>query len=284
MLSFEYSPPILCINNFRGELLMSDINVCLPEEIKETIITSFLDKSLVPVLGSGFSCGLSAKNGIVPSGTKYSEHMINALVNCGQFNTNEIDEIRKCTFSQLCGYYEDPEYISYDERYQYLKDNFYKTYFPDSDIRKSLLEIDWPYIYSLNIDDAIEGTRTFDTVIQPNHKLRNEIFNEEKCLIKLHGDITELVKYPDSGKVFTQKEYVQSLISNAPLLNKLKNDLAYQNVIFIGCSLDDEIDLKFLSSIPIDYSAKENMSRSIFFMRGKPGRLQMSNLKQYGIS
>ena len=58
-----------------------------------------------------------------------------------------------------------------------------------------------------------------------------------------------MLTYEDAkSEVFTQKQYVDSLKSNESLLNKLHHDSRYQNLIFIGCSLDDEIDLLACSS------------------------------------
>lgn len=35
---------------------------------------------MVPIVGSGFTCGLSAFDGIVPNGDKYKRHMITKLL------------------------------------------------------------------------------------------------------------------------------------------------------------------------------------------------------------
>lgn len=95
---------------------------------------------------------------------------------------------------------------------------------PQEDIRSLFFNIDWPYIYTLNIDDAIENSSSFKKIILPYLEFNDEIFSDEKCVIKLHGDIGNIVTYKDSGKIFTSKEYALSLDKNAPLLNKLRND------------------------------------------------------------
>ena len=46
------------------------------------------------------------------------------------------------------------------------------------DYRKQFLDIDWPYIYSLNIDDAIENSSVYSKVILPNREFRSELLNE----------------------------------------------------------------------------------------------------------
>lgn len=78
--------------------------------------------------------------------------------------------------------------------------------------------------------------------------------------------------------------YALSLTTNSPLLKKLKADYGYQNILFIGCSLDDEVDLKALSNAAIDFQFKDTLSRTIIFIKGQPSKLQKSKFKTYGIT
>lgn len=77
----------------------------------------------------------------------------------------------------------------------------------------------------MNADDAIENNSRYTTVVYSNRKLRNEIFATDKCTIKLHGDINDILIYEDSKcEVFDLPQYVQSLNDNRILLDKLKHD------------------------------------------------------------
>lgn len=259
------------------------IKILEPNEIKDNLVAFFRNKTLIPILGTGFSCGLSAFDGIVPTGSEYKKHMIKVLSQNTEFTIQEKEEFKNDSFSTLCDYYEDNDNVSEQMRFDYLKSNFYKVDMKE-DIRTLFFDIDWPYIYSLNIDDAIENASQYKRIILPNRKFNKEIFNEEKCLVKLHGDIGEIVTYKKAEKIFTSKEYALSLDKNAALLNKLRNDYKNQNIIFIGCSLDDEIDLKTLSTWPFDFNDKDNLSRTIIFIKGTPSRLQKSKFKTYGIT
>ena len=162
--------------------------------------------------------------------------MANLLKNIEQLlNSQKLDKdagykLERSSFSEVCGFYEDNDLISEQNRLKYLKTNFYNAQYDNCDKRKSFFDIKWPYIYSLNIDDAVENSTVFKNVILPNREFREDIFDDGNCLIKLHGDIKEIVTYKDSNKVLTSKEYAISLKDNAPLLNKLKNDFAYQNI------------------------------------------------------
>lgn len=259
------------------------MNILEPNEIRDNLITCFKNQTLIPIVGAGFSCGSIAYSGTVPTGSEYKQHMINVLNKNTGFTPEEMNSFKNESFSTLCDYYEDNDNVLPSVRFDYLKSNFYKVDMQD-DIRTLFFNIDWPYIYSLNIDDAIENTSQYKRIIVPNREFNDEIFNDEKCLIKLHGDIGEIVTYKKGEKIFTSKEYALSLDRNTPLLNKLRNDYKNQNIIFIGCSLDDEIDLKTLSTWPFDYTDKDTLSRTIIFIKGKPSKLQQSKFKTYGIT
>jgi len=259
------------------------MNILEPKEIRDNLVTFFKTKTLIPIVGAGFSCGSVSYNGTVPTGSEYKQQMINALAENTEFTPEEKNNFKNKSFSTLCDYYEDNANVLPSIRFDYLKSNFYKVSMHD-DIRTLFFNIDWPYIYSLNIDDAIENSSQYKRIILPNKEFNDEIFNDEKCLIKLHGDIGEIVTYKKGGRIFTSKEYALSIDRNAPLLNKLRNDYKNQNILFIGCSLDDEIDLKTLSTWPFDCTDKDTLSRTIIFIKGKPSKLQQSKFKIYGIT
>ena len=264
--------------------MSSDLRLLQYEDIMQDLIVFFKRRSLIPIVGTGVSCGSQARNGNIPSGREYMKHMLEELEANNTFDDEEQKELRKASFSTLCDYYEDDAHVSPDKRLLYLKNNFSNTHLDEDDVRRCLFKIDWPYIYSLNIDDAIEHSSNYKKIILPKREFRDEAFVENKCLVKLHGDISELITYMDGSKIFTSKEYALSLEQNAPLLNKLRNDYANQNILFIGCSLDDEVDLKTLSSFPVDFTAKDSLRKTILFMKGSPNKLQVSRYKTYGVT
>lgn len=255
------------------------MRILKPSDIRKDIVAFFRSESLVPIVGAGLSCNVPTLRGKVPSGTTYKEHMLQALLKNSQFTPEEHDQLKSEKFSTLCDYYEDDENVSAEERLSYLKENFFNAKFDAMDMRRKFFEIQWPYIYSLNIDDAIENSSQYNTIILPNREFRDDLFTEERCLIKLHGDIREIVSYKQSDKIFTSKEYALSLNKNTPLLNKLKNDYANQNILFVGCSLDDEVDLKTLKDASVDFQLKDTLSKTIIFTKGVPGKLQNLNSK-----
>ena len=115
------------------------VNILSPEDVKEKLISFFKNNSIVPIVGSGFSCGLKAYDGIVPDGYNYKKHMVNEL-SAKNFSEKEKEEISSASFSIICDYYEDDENVSSEIRRNYLKSNFYKVKMPQSDIRSLLSE------------------------------------------------------------------------------------------------------------------------------------------------
>ena len=168
--------------------------------------------------------------------------------------------------------------VQAEKQQSYLLNKF--TNVKLENVKKNFLKIDWPYIYTLNIDDAIENNSEFKTVLYANRDIRNSIFEQEKCVIKLHGDIKDILKYEDSNcEIFDQKQYVFSIKKNVSLLKKLTHDYEYLNLLYIGCSLSDEIDLLFSTSM-----ANDNNNNRYYCSTQIPTLLQKTKLEAFGIT
>lgn len=102
--------------------------------------------------------------------------------------------------------------------------------------KKLFLDIDWWYIYTLNIDDAIENNSKYREVININREFI--LLNNRKYVRKLHGDANSFINYDDDNSmiIFSQEEYIQSINKNKFLLNALKTDYESNNLLFVGCS------------------------------------------------
>lgn len=246
-------------------------------DVRETLTESIRKRMLIPILGSGFTRSCDAFKGNVPSGEDYKCYMITAIKSSGKFTQKEIESLRFEPFSKISSIYH--MVVCVEKRQEYLRSNF--TQVSLELYKKRFLSIPWPYLYTLNIDDAIECNSDFKHVIYSNRPVRNSIFDEYKCVIKLHGDITEMLSYEDSvSEIFDQNQYVASLHMNTSLLSKLTHDISYQNLLYIGCSLSDEIDL--LSAVSTSFIADENMR---FFCTTKPPtNLERINLEHYKIT
>lgn len=166
------------------------------------------------------------------------------------------------------------------------KRNYFVSNFTDVKIQEKnkidFLKIEWPYIYTLNIDDAIEKNSKFNhTICCNNENVIESVFDEFNCVIKLHGDVNNLINYGNYNSIiFSSKQYATSLESNKVLLNKLNHDALYQNLLFIGCSLNDEIDI--LTVLP-DERCECVTSRYLCFV-GEPTKLESMKYESFGIT
>ncbi|EOH98355.1 hypothetical protein UAW_01536 [Enterococcus haemoperoxidus ATCC BAA-382] len=253
------------------------MKIVKPNEIKDELIESFKRKMLIPIIGSGFSRDCLTRSGKVPSGEDYKKFMTNELLNTSLFSESDQKMIKEKKFSELSSTYN--KHIEFGKRNKYLTDNFMHVHLCDA--KKKFLEISWTYIYTLNIDDAIERNSSYKNVVHSNRKFNDNIFTQEKCVIKMHGDINEIVTYKDSNsQIFSQDQYLESLDKNHPLLQKLLHDFTFQNLIYIGCSLSDEIDLKTVSIKKENY---ENVNRYLCTTH-EPSLLEKDHFESFGIS
>ena len=220
--------------------------VCVPySKVKAEIQQQLQRAALIPVLGSGFTRGCASRRGRVPSGDDYKDYMIERIMKKRGSNYSDRLKYEKRQFSEISTIYR--RIISEEDQRNYLRNNFTNVELPLD--KKRFLDINWPYIYTLNTDDAIEKNSRYTNVVYSNRVLWDDIFMTEKCTIKLHGHIDDILTYKDSKcEIFDLPQYVQSLNDNRILLDKLKHDYEFLNIIFIGCSLSNEIDLLSIAS------------------------------------
>ena len=208
------------------------------DEIKQELIGRVRKNMLIPVIGSGFTRACSALKGSVPSGNDYKKYMIEEIARLSGEGDEIIGDLKNESFSNVASAYHHVASVS-DKRC-YLRNNF--TQVKIGDDKKRFLNQSWPYVYTLNIDDGIENNSVFNHVIYSNRDVDNGIFDEEKCVVKLHGDVFEMLSYQDSkSQIFSKEQYILSLKDNKSLLSHLTNDYLYNALIYIGCSLADEI-------------------------------------------
>lgn len=248
-------------------------------DIYDTFTKNLKRNMVIPIIGSGFTLNCEAKNGKVPSVKNYQEYMIDSLCNKFEELNETKGEMYKESFSKIAELY-IKQIDDIDKR------NYFVSNFTDVKIQEKnkidFLKIEWPYIYTLNIDDAIEKNSKFNhTICCNNENVIESVFDEFNCVIKLHGDVNNLINYGNYNSIiFSSKQYATSLESNKVLLNKLNHDALYQNLLFIGCSLNDEIDI--LTVLP-DERCECVTSRYLCFV-GEPTKLESMKYESFGIT
>lgn len=269
------------------------IRTIKPEDCIGDFVLYFRDNSIVPLVGSGISCGALTKTGEVPNGEQFMNHMRATIRSSQALDKEDDDKLNNMSFSALSDLYDDDDIVDENKRRDFLFQNFYQAKYAENDYRRSFFDIGWPYIYSLNIDDVIERSTDY-TVILPNREFNPDVFEKDRCLLKLHGDIKDIIAYKDGCKVFNSREYVASLFENRPMLDKLATDYDNLNMVFLGCSLLDEIDLLALEPLRKlktrgeDYHTMNNADfygkKNYLFTYREPSKFEISKYKHIGIT
>ena len=231
-------------------------------------------RNIVPILGAGFSMGSKARNGFVPSSNEMAKHMCHEIQKYEQ-----TDEITNVSFSKLSTYYNS--LVPSQTRKQYLIDNFLNVEL--SDYKQKFLSIPWLYIYSLNIDDAIEKNSRF-IPIDLNANYEESLLENNEIVFKLHGNATHMSYEKDDSdlSVFDTTQYIRSLNNNKWILNRLRQDYIDKNMLFLGCSLTDEIDILY-SYVNKDCENRNNTHRYYVTDR-ELSKIELIDIGKYGIT
>ncbi len=249
--------------------------------IKSEIVSHLRRDALFPILGSGFSRGCPTTYGIVPSGKEYKNHMIEKICLADSFNSGDKETLENLKFSGVASIYFKE--VNKDAQEDYLRKNLTSVQLNDDDDKRNFLSIGWPYIYTLNLDDCIEKNSSYTQIVSSNREINQDFFKDFKCVIKLHGDVYDFLKYKNStSPILTVTQYVKSIEDNASLLSKLKHDSSYSNLLFIGCSLEDEIDLLHA------FSHNENETnlppQRYYCTVNEPSNVDKALMSDYGIT
>ena len=256
--------------------------ICEFKDVRENLIKHIRKRSIIPIIGSGFSANSPAYDGRgqVPSGEKMKEDMIAAIKKQElDMEDSKHDRLKELPFSKLATYYHKLEPTK--SKKEYIRNNFHRVELPEK--RRKFLEIDWIYIYTLNFDDSIERCSEYENVILPNRDVDFSSLDGLKCLIKLHGDVNDYLPYSDcDSQIFDYKQYANSISSNRSLLDRLRNDFRNNNLLFVGCSLESEFDL---STISINEEGiSDSLTSKYYFTVGEPDSLKKIDLEEYGIT
>lgn len=250
----------------------------LEDTATETLFqTMFQQRNLVPVLGAGFSKGAPTSLAHVPDTTAFSGTMLKCLqASAG----DEANFLSNKHFSEIAEYFLNPDFVPTATAKEIVRRYFIGVKLDAK--RKGFLGCPWPYIYTLNIDDAIESNSLFTNKIVPNRNI-SDAAKTLSCVYKVHGDAAEELLYDEPSKIiFSTGQYVRSLTTNKSMLNSLKTDLTEQNALFVGCSLSNEIDLLF--ALAEYHDAFPPGRLSIYVSTSIPNKFEAAKLSAHGIN
>lgn len=245
------------------------------------IVNSIRDNRIVPIIGAGFTAGCDACDGKVFNGRTMQDEMIKCIKMYSKTYSGSNIEI--FPFKKLSEIFFDEEEVPSSISLKILKDHFTEVTLPQYKI--NFLNC-WRYIYTINIDDAIENAGFSPVTSYTN--LRNESINivkKNNYVLKLHGDAKHEILYKiDNNIVFSSDQYISSLLqkSNAQIINSIRSDYKQKNILFIGCSLEDEPDLKYIYD-----DTKNDISKTSYILqvrRNEPDKIDLKNITRHGVN
>jgi len=240
------------------------------------LISLYKASRAIPFFGTGFTKDCIAKLGKVPDATTLAKLITGAATQKPGLSAAKINQINGITSLKLAfEFLTTEEYISKKQR-QSLLGNLFSNVKLANTAKRELLGLEWPHIFTFNIDDAIEATTHRYAVIRPNRPVSREYISSRNCLFKIHGDIAEYLQYDDPNVVFTWREYAESIQTNEAMLTYLSDQAQHTAFLFIGCSLDAEVDL-------LHIGARRQFQNSIYLKKGELTIPEELTLKSYGI-
>jgi len=198
----------------------------------------------VPFLGAGFTGGERARGGLVPFGGEWLDIMRKQITAAEAVEKPSAEELAKMSFQDVSDVYFSYDIVPIPLIKETLDSSFSDVHISHS-AKLEFLKIEWPYVYTLNVDDAIEKAINGIRIL-PYKKFAKT--SNRRFVYKLHGDIEDLLAAPDRpgfNVVFGKKQYIDGLERNESMLADLSVDFAEKNLLFIGCSLSEELDILF---------------------------------------
>lgn len=220
-------------------------------------------RSLIPVIGAGFSCGTPTDNsGNIQSVTELREVLLQYITQYSKYDTEEIADISKQHLSELASSFWDIFDRIPGEKveafYQYISTNFQDVSF-FKEYQKAFLSIQWPYVFTLNYDTLIEDySKNYYPVI-PFDKINKYHAKDKVKLYKIHGDVKRYLSTGDSKYfILSRDQYIQSMMSdqNKDMLDELLTAFSSKSILFFGCGLSEELDLLYSAQLSLSEKTK----------------------------
>ncbi len=252
---------------------------------------------LVPIIGSGFSKDSYAKGGKVPSVDSLKKILVELTSRLLGYDESDSTSLQSKKLNEVAEIFwpaYEKEAQEFDKKifHQYMENHF--SHVHDLDASKcKFIDSGWRYLYTLNYDDAIENVLPELVTVVPYAPQNTTWLKNKKCLYKIHGDIK---RYMETGSskycILSKSQYIHALkdIQNQDMLKTLETDFLSNNILFVGCGLDDELDLLFTAGIQLGEKLKIDKEHKVYYVyydctpEKEISKLQLSTLECYGIT
>lgn len=258
-------------------------------------------RSLIPVLGAGFSFGTPTdNNGSIQSAKELQKVLLQYIIQYSQYEAEDLEDIKKKSLSELASsfwnIFDRIPRERIEEFYRYLETNFQNVSF-FKNYQKAFLSIKWPCVFTLNYDTLIEDFNNAYYTITPFDKINKYHIHNKTRLYKIHGDVKRYLATGDSKYLILSKEqYIKSMMSdqNRDTLDELLTAFSSKSILFFGCGLYEELDLLYSSQTSLSEKAKniDSKYQSVIYISfeteetiSKPLSLRkIDELTNYGVT
>ena len=159
-------------------------------QIRDEIISNMRREMLIPFIGSGFTRNCNSIRGRVPSGEDFRTYMISKISEVMRLPESDKEKISTESFSSISEIYHFS--VPTNEQEAYLKNNFTKVELEKNKV--DLLSLPWPYIYTLNIDDArLYFTVNLGLLYAYRSNIEGDLADVSKAITKSVQNICDII-------------------------------------------------------------------------------------------
>lgn len=224
-------------------------------------------RSPVLLLGAGFSLSARAKNGenLMLGGDLCKQlYKYVILPNGESMSQDALDDAefysKKKKLRELCTIIRENNLL--EKRNNFFLECFSECRYDESDSYSFLTEYNWPYIFTLNIDDLVETIYKKQNKPLTVWKLTSNHYKEifgQTVLVKLHGSIGD----PDTY-IFDDEEYQRFSENECWMLRKLSDLYVCHDLIIVGSQFQER-DIKIALQKVFGYGC-DNTDYHYFFI------------------
>lgn len=242
---------------------------------------------MIPVLGAGFTMGENAFAGKVPSGDELKEEMISLLSPIVR-DTDKV-RLKAMNLPGVSNYFMH-KYSNLRMKFMKYVNNHFIGVRDLTQSKVEFLQSGWNRIYTLNYDDAIEQQLPDYHVLYPYDEHNVDLIENEPCILKIHGDANRYYVTGDSKYfIIRHNDYIKALKDerNSMMLHSLKNDFFSKTILFIGCGLNDEMELMFAADAELGDITNKNLEKIIIYVycgENTLSDIDEVRLRDYGVS
>jgi len=267
------------------------------EKLRDLFEIYFQKRNLVPFFGSGFTKGCHARGGCVPSVDELKNRLIQTVAEIEGYTEDDRMDLARKKLTQVSEHFWQAMEHAPDESFRadffsYIENHFSGVH-DLSEEKRQIIDCSWRYLYTLNYDDSLERASQNLLCVAPFAPQNKQWLSQKRCLYKLHGDVARyLLTGDDRLCILSLTQYLDALKdpSNDDMREKLESDFSSNNLIFIGCSLIDELDLLFTSEMRLSQKKKQNSDTHSYYVRyiGKDTpaltKVELSEFEQFSIT